>query len=84
MKQWYKYPDATKIIYYIVEHKRIDGSITHGFEDPDFIFEKSQFEPCINKQLVDWLKDQLDKGRILKHINKVHKNIWIKRVKHGQ
>lgn len=84
MKQWYKYPDATEITYYIFKHKRIDGSIAHDFKDPDSIFEKFQFEPCISKQHIDWLNDQLDKDGILKYIYKVHKNIWIKRVKHGQ
>ena len=80
----HKYPDVVEIANYVVEHKRLDGSIAHGPKDPDSTSRKSQCEPRISKQLVVWLKDQLDKGHTSKYIYEVHKKIWMERVKHGQ
>ena len=73
MKQLYKYSDLAEIAYYVVEHKRRDGSKAHGPKDPDSTSRKFQFEPRIGKQLVVWLKDHLDSGHTSKYIYKVHK-----------
>lgn len=49
-------------------------------EDPDSTSRKYEFEPHINKQIVVWLKDQLDKGYTSKYIHEFYKEIWMKKV----
>jgi hypothetical protein len=39
VKQLYTYPNVAEIAYYVVEYKRLDGSIAHGPKDPDLPLE---------------------------------------------
>jgi hypothetical protein len=68
--------------YYVVEHKRLDGLIAHGPQDPFSNSRKSQYEPRISKTFISWVKDQLHKGHTPKYIYEVYKKTWIDRVKH--
>ena len=81
IKQLYKFPHIAEVAYYVVEHKRLDGSIAHGPLDPSSNSRKSQYEPRISKALISWVKDQLHKGHTPKYIYEVHKKTWIDRVK---
>ena len=82
VKQLYKYFHIVEVAYYVVEHKMLDRSITHGTQDISSNSRKSQYEPRISKTLISWLKDQLHKGHTPKYIYEVHKKTWIDRVKH--
>ena len=77
IKQLYKFPHIAEVAYYIVEHKRLDGSIAHGPKDPSSNSRKSHYEPKISKALISWVKDQLYNGHTPKYIYEVHKKIWI-------
>ena len=82
IKQLYKFLHIAEVTYYVVEHKRLHGSITHGPQDPSSNSIKSHYEPWISKILISWVKDQLHKDHTPKYIYEVHKKTWIDRVKY--
>lgn len=82
IKQLYKFFHIAKAAYYVVEHKKLDGAIAHGHQDPSSNITKFQYELRISKLLISWVKDQLYKGHIPKYIYDVHKNTWTDRLKH--
>ena len=81
IKQLYKFPHIAEVAYYVVEHKKLDGSIAHGPQDPSSNSRKSQYESRISKTLISWVKEQLHKRYTPKHIYEVHKKTWMDRVK---